>query len=248
MVIDIHAHITAYDLTAAKAELLRTADLFQIDRIYVSGLKSYYSNEEEIALLNQAVYSFMKEQPARVGGAVYVNPKNKNVMDVVKCAVEEQGFEMIKLWVCTFADDPAVDPIMAYAEQNGVPVLFHAFHKATMQVPNESTGIHIANIARRHPHTKIIMAHLGGNCYDGIPSIRDCKNVWSDLSGSIYGGDALNYAVENIGAERILFGSDMPASFLVNVGKVQGADLSQEQREMIYWKNAKKLLNRSFRV
>ena len=92
------------------------------------------------------------------------------------------------------------------------------------------------------------MAHLGGNSYDGIPAIRDCKNVWSDLSGSIYGGDALNYAVENVGAERILFGSDMPVSFLVNVGKVQGADLSQEQREMIYWKNAKKLLNRSFRV
>ena len=98
---------------------------------------------------------------------------------------------MIKLWCCTFADVPAMDPVMEFAEENGAPILFHSFKKSNGQIPNETTGIHVANIARRHPKTKILMAHLGGSACDGIPAIRDLKNVWCDQSGTIYHGEDL---------------------------------------------------------
>ena len=249
MIIDIHTHVWAGAYEANKASLLKAIDRFGLAKIYVSGLKSYQSDEEEIDLLNKMVYDFMREEPEKVGGAVYLHPRNSNVMDVLKRATQEQGFEMIKLWVCTFADDPSVDPIMDYAEANGLPVLFHAFHKANGQVPNETTGIHVANIARRHPKTKILMAHLGGNAHDGIPAIRDCKNVWCDNSGgSFFKGDDMNYTVENIGAERVLFGTDMPGCCGSNIGQILGADLTQEQRELIFWKNAKILLDPNFRL
>ena len=188
----------------------------------------------------------MAEEPELIGGAVYVNPKNKNVMDVIKRATQEQGFEMIKLWCCTYADDPSVDPIMEYAEENGIPVLFHSFKKSTVQVPNETTGIHVANLARRHPKTKILMAHLGGSSYDGIPAIRDLKNVWCDHSGTLNNGDDLNYALEYIGPDRILFGTDN--TYLQNIGQVMGADLTDAQRELIFFKNAQKLLDRNYRL
>ena len=249
MIIDIHTHIWGSRYESDKQTLLKAMDRYGLARIYVSGLRSYVSDEEEIDFLNKIVYDFMKEEPEKVGGAVYLNPKNANVMDVLKRATQEQGFEMIKLWVCTTADDPSVDPIMDYAEANGLPVLFHAFHKANGQVANETTGIHVANIARRHPKTKILMAHLGGNCYDGIPAIRDLKNVWVDTSGStFFHGDDLNYTVEQIGVERILFGTDQTGSCGSNIGQVLGADLTQEQRELIFYKNAQKLLDRNFRL
>lgn len=249
MIIDIHTHIwgkTPEGLANSKAIVRTAIDTFGFDRVYVSGLANYVSNEAEISHLNREVAKFMAEDPAHIGGAVYVNPQNSNVMDVIRQACEEQGFEMIKLWCCTFADDPSVDPIMEYAEKNGIPVLFHSFHKSTKQVPNETTGIHVRNIALRHPKTKIIMAHFGGNCYNGVPVIRDLKNVWCDQSGSIYHGDELNYAVEQLGAERILFGTDNV--FLPNVGQVMGAELTDAQRDMIFCKNAQKLLSRSFRL
>lgn len=248
MMIDIHAHIwgkTREGLELSKQQLLKCADSFGVDRIYVSGLYNYFSDEAEIDYLNGEVVKFMAEEPELIGGAVYLNPKNKNVMDVLKRATQDQGFEMIKLWCCTHADDPSVDPIMEYAEGNGIPVLLHAFKKHK-QVPNESTGIHIARIARRHPKTKILMAHLGGCSYDGIPTIRDLKNVWCDHSGTIYHGDDLNYALEYLGPERILFGTDN--LYLPNIGQVLGADLTDAQREMIFWKNAQKLLDRNFRL
>lgn len=249
MIIDIHTHIWGTRSENDKINLLAAMDRYHVDRIYVSGLQSRTSDREEIARLNSLVYEFMQQEPERVGGAVYVNPRHKDVLDVIQRAVEEQGFEMIKLWICTHADDPAVDPIMEYAERTGVPVLFHAFRKSTEQVENESTGIHVANIARRHPKTKILMAHLGGSCYDGIPAIQELKNVWVDNSGfRLFRGDDLNYTIERIGAERILLGTDMPGCCASNIGQVLGADLTQAQRELIFYKNAQKLLNRNFRL
>ena len=249
MLIDIHAHIWGTFPNADKSKILKAMDRYHLTRVYVSALQKALSDEEGIAYLNDLVSDFMKEEPERIGGAVYLNPKNKNVIDVLKRAVQEQGFEMIKLLCCTLADDPAVDPIMEYAEENGIPVLLHALHKAVGQGKNESTGIHIANIARRHPKTKIIMAHLGGNCYNGLPAIRECKNIWCDNSGgSFYRGDDMDYAVELLGAERILFGTDMPVGCGANIGQIQEASLTEEQRELIFWKNAKRVLDRSFRL
>lgn len=247
MIIDIHAHIWGGDMLEKTKENVREGiRRGNIDRVYVSGLKSYMSDADEVHALNQYVYDFMQEDPEHIGGAVYVNPAMDNTMDEIKRACEERGFEMIKLWVATYADEPCVDPVMEYAEANGLPVLFHSFHKAFGQVAHESTGIHIANIARRHPKAKILMAHFGGNAYNGIPAIRDLPNVWCDQSGTIYSGDTLNYAVEYLGAERILFGTDNAT--VVNIGQVYGADITPEQRELIFYKNAQKLLDRNFRL
>lgn len=246
MVIDIHAHIWGGQVERCRALLLEAMERYGIDRVYVSGLQSLVPSCEEVECLNRAVAAFMREEPARIGGAVYCNPRNPDTVAVIRRGIEEQGFEMIKLWCCTFADDPSVDPIMEYAESAGVPVLFHSFKKSTVQVKNETTGVHVANIARRHPKTKILMAHFGGSAYHGVPCVRDLPNVWCDMSGTPYMGEELQYAVEFLGAERVLFGSDN--AFLSCIGQVMGAGFTPEQRERIFWKNAKKLLDRSFRL
>ena len=246
MIIDIHAHLSSRCVEAGRQKILNAAERYGIDRIYVSSLMDLYSDEEQIQFLNNLVAEFIRDEPDIVGGAVYVNPHHKNVLDVIKRATEEQGFEMIKLWCCTYADDPSVDPIMEYAAQTGLPVLFHAFKKSTPQVATESTGIHVANIARRHPQTKVIMAHFGGSAYDGIPCIRDIKNVWCDQSGTPFHGEELEYAVEMLGADRILFGTD--GAFINNLAQVKGASLTQCQRDQILYQNAQKLLDRNFRL
>lgn len=244
--IDIHAHIWGKCIEAGKRSILQAAEKYGIQRVYVSGLQSYYSDEEEVDFLNRAVYTFMRESQDVIGGAVYVNPRNKNVMDVIKRATQDQGFDIIKLWCCTLADDPTVDPIMDYAALNGIPVLFHAFKKAEGQIPNESTGVHIANIAKRHPDTKIIMAHCGGNGYDGIPCVRELNNVWCDHSGSPFHRNEIQYAVENLGTERVLFGTDN--AFATNIAQVMAADLTEVQKALIFSGNAKKVLDRNYRI
>jgi len=248
VVIDIHAHIWGGQVERCRALLLEAMERYGIDRVYVSGLQSLVPSCEEVERLNRAVAAFMREEPARIGGAVYCNPRNPDTVAVIRRGIEEQGFEMIKLWASVEADDPSVDPVLEYAEEAGIPVLVHAIHDSIRQPAGCSTAVHVANAARKHPKTKLLMAHFGGNCYHGIPAIRECKNVWCDMSGPSFHGGELDYAVESLGAERILFGSDMPGPYITNYGQVMGAELKEEQRQLILYKNALKLLDRGFRL
>ncbi len=251
MVIDLHAHLHFSPTTQACTQtLLRTMDVYGIDKAYVSNVDGgYYPTPEIVRRNNESVAELIRLHPDRFGGAVYVNPRNSDAEDVLRRGFEDQGMSLVKLWVASRADDPCVDPVMEYAESIGVPVLFHTFKKVERVIPTEPTGVQIASIARRHPHTKIIMAHFGADAYDALPAIRDCPNVWCNYALSIFVGDAMDYAVETIGVDRIVYGSDMPGvSVPVNLGKVLTAGLTPVQRDKIFYQNARKLLDRSFRL
>lgn len=248
MVIDMHAHLWAGHMEQDKEEILRAMDEFGIDKVYVSALKWERPTQDEVEMLNHAVAAFHKEHEKEIGGYVFVNPVNQNALDVLKRGIEEQGMLGMKLWIDVFCDDPCVYPLIEKTIDYGVPVLIHAFYKANGQMQYESIGTHVANLAKRYPEAKLIMAHLGGNSYHGIPAIRHCANVWVDYSGSIFRGDDLEYAVECLGSERIMHGSDMPGSYLVNYGQVLEARISQAEKENILYRNALKVFDRSFRL
>jgi predicted TIM-barrel fold metal-dependent hydrolase len=87
------------------------------------------------------------------------------------------------------------------------------------------------------------MAHLGGDWEYGYKVARECPNVYVDTSGSIAEMDEIEKLVGAIGAERVLFGTDnSDLSFCV--GKILGADLTDGQREAIFWRNAARLIER----
>jgi len=242
VIIDIHAHIWGGNYENNKREIMKACELYNISKVYISGLRSYYSDKDEINELNYEVHKFSKEQPDYIGGFCYVNPVNDNCIDVLKKGIEEYGMKGMKLWVATYCDDPLVFPLVEKCIEYNIPVLIHSFKKAVGQLEFETTGPHTAELARRYPDARFIMAHLGGNAYHGIKSIKNYKNVWVDISGSIFRRDDVDYTVEQIGAERILFGTDMTGSFLVNYGQIEEANLTAEQRDLIYYKNAFKVL------
>jgi predicted TIM-barrel fold metal-dependent hydrolase len=66
--------------------------------------------------------------------------------------------------------------------------------------------------------------------------------VYLDTSGSVIDEGMIEIAVREFGAERLLFGTDMTMEG--GVGKIFGADITEEQREMIFWKNMKGILER----
>lgn len=248
MIIDAHTHIWGGDYDGSTRELLRACDMFGISKLHVSGLKSHYPDEAEVAALNADVHRFMKEKPELVEGYCYVNPVHANASEVLKRGVEEYGMSGMKLWVATFCDDPRVFPLVEACIGYNIPILIHSFHKAVDQLEFETTGVHVANLAERYPNAKLLMAHFGGNCYHGIRAVRGYRNVWHDFSGSPFRRDDVDYAVERVGADRIVFGSDMPITYLVNYGQVEEANLTAEQRERIYSKNALELFDRNFYV
>jgi len=245
MLIDIHAHIWQGHYNENKEEIMKACELYEISKVYISGLNTYFPDETEISELNQEVHKFMHEQPDKIGGFCYVNPINKNCLDVLKKGIDEFGMSGMKLWVATFCDDPIVYPLVEKCIDYRIPILIHAFHKAFDQLPYETLGENVGRLAEKYPESKLIMAHLGANCYNGIKPIQKYTNVSADISGSIFRRDDVDYAVKHLGAERVLFGTDMIGSFLVSYGQIMEADLSEAQKDLIYYKNALKLLDRS---
>ena len=76
MLLDMHTHLWVQDGSRDTAEenkrtILKTCENFQVDRIYLSSLGSYYPDEEEIRCLNRMTYDFMREYPELVRGYCY---------------------------------------------------------------------------------------------------------------------------------------------------------------------------------
>lgn len=244
MLIDVHAHIMEEDQVE---NLLRTAERYGVDRYYVSTLLGgYYPNEQEIEDSNAMLARIMKEHPSIFKGYVYVNPQHDNRMDVLRKGIEEQEMSGLKLWVATYCDDPRVFPLVEKMIEYDKPIIIHTFVKAVGQLDHESTSKHVANLAERYPEAKLIMAHLGGEPCHGIRPIAKYKNVWVDHSGTLVGSNDLQHAIDLLGVDRILFGTDMPIAFASSYGQVLEANLTNEEREKIFWKNTMELFGEGF--
>ncbi|MEG1752613.1 MAG: amidohydrolase family protein, partial [Christensenella sp.] len=239
MIIDVHAHIMTEDYERDKRDIREAISRYGIDRLYISAIDGaqFYPNVEQINSYNAEMHRFMREDETHIKGYCYVNPNNSNTLDVLKNGYENYGMSGVKLWVSNFCDDTEVFPVIEFCIERDWPVLIHSFHKAIGQLPHETTGPNVAALARRYPNAKLLMAHLGANCYHGIKAIKNCPNVMVDFSGSIFRRDDIDYTVEMLGADRIMFGTDLPqpGSFLSNLGRVMEAELSQEQRDKIMY-------------
>jgi len=106
--------------------------------------------------------------------------------------------------------------------------------------------------ANDFPQATLILAHLGnsGDAIDSselqVRAIQAARhgNVYADTSSaqSLLPG-IIEWAVGEIGAERILFGSDTPLYFSPSQrARIDHADLSDAHKRMILWENARRIL------
>lgn len=237
--IDIHGHIWLGQEEKNAADMRKAAEKFGVEAIFISALGSHQPDKREIDALNDRCFALCREDPLFYP-YVTVAPEQENALEVLENGIS-RGAVGMKIWVSCLCDAPCCDPLYRRCAVAGLPVLIHTFSKSVGQLPNESTAVHLAAAARRHPDTKFILAHLGGNCYHGIPLIRELPNVYADFSGSGCRADDLPYALEQLGAARILFGTDMPGSFAMSWGQVLAAGLTDRERELILSGNARRL-------
>ncbi len=100
------------------------------------------------------------------------------------------------------------------------------------------------------PKARLILAHLGHDELNQTfvlqtEAIKQAAagNVYTDTSSSssVFSG-LIEYAVNEIGADRILFGTDSPCYFSpMQKARIQYAEIDQAAKEAILWKNAERL-------
>ena len=256
-VLDIHVHpLNCFGScgVASPAEdaerLIAAARRSGVTRMCVFSLHETTPHEPTPGQCRQAndyVLRLRDAQPETILPFCYVTPAfpDEAVAEIERC-VGDHGMAGVKLWVARRATDPGLDPIMEAAVATDVPVLQHAWLKTTGNLPGESTPFDVADLARRHPAARIIMAHLNGVGHRGLEAVVDVPNVVVDTSGGDPESGMVEAAVRRLGAHRVVYGSDAPIRhFGVTMNKVLGADLPDADKRAILWDNALRILKRS---
>lgn len=84
----------------------------------------------------------------------------------------------------------------------------------------------IRELSGRYPNVKVIVAHIGRafclpTALAGLPSLADCENLWFDNAANL-NPDVMAFAIELLGPERIIYGSDLPITLIRGMREYDG--------------------------
>jgi predicted TIM-barrel fold metal-dependent hydrolase len=243
MIIDIHSHIGdpwyAYWKQNVEVEdHLASMDRWGIDKRCVSWWQPHNAPDRG----NQIIAKIVHKYPDRFIGFAVINPRwyNDSVEEVIK-AKKEYGMKGLKFHpaACHYRPDlPVMDRVMEKALELKFPLLFHC------GADEYSNPHNLGNLARRFPEATIIMAHLGEEAwFEAIALAGSLPNIILDTTGSQNWYRIINYALDMVGEDRIVFGMDFPAyNPGPEISKVRDADITEAQKQKIMGGNAARLL------
>jgi len=247
LIIDIHFHSRKSEISECikYAKKLQISKICNLGSVYQYGLGN--PTKKQIESINNATIRSVRRYSGFMVGFCFLNPRHDKEFirkEIVRCLSDKlQG---IKLEHCLNCRDKKLDVIMKIAEEMKLPVLQHCFYDVLKQVPDESDPSDVANLASRFPKVNIIMPHLAGCGIRGVQDVRPYPNVYVDTSGMQPVNGLVEYAVKELGAKRVLYGSDVyyPSGrdFAAQLGRVLGARIKESEKELILGLNAKKIL------
>lgn len=253
MVIDAHAHIewcpdpgASFRGTLDEAQI-EAGDVLGIDIFVCSCLAPRPSTPDTFRQANDRLMAAMREFPGRIWGYCYVNPGygREALAEIDRCLAVEDMVG-VKLYNEYFFDDPVVRPVIERCIELGVPILEHQGHCTDVPVdqPYLSDAGHLTRVANAYPDLKLILGHIcgGGDWEWTIKQAATAPTLWADTSGSVVDEGAIEMAVDLIGAHRLLFACD--GSLTAGVGKMRGAQISEEDRRAILGGNFLRLVGR----
>lgn len=245
---DTHGHFTGLSGTPQQRvdQILAHADRMGIEKLMICmGLKFHFDpTPDELHDDNDAVLRAVEHGQGRIMGFVYLNPKHVHASlgELERC-VENGPMVGIKLWIAMRCNHPNVDAIVSRARQLGVPVLQHVYQRTLQNKEGESSPSDLSELAIRHPDATFIAAHTGNDWEQGIRAIRRNQNVYCEICGSDPTAGMVEMAVRELGAQRIIYGSDIDGrSFASQIAKVTGANISDRDKALILAGNLKNIL------
>lgn len=252
---DNHCHISGLTGTATERidRLLGLADRVGVEKLCLylgTHLGGENPDPEQLTKDNDFVMEAARHAPSRVVGYVYLNPNHLDfsLKEFDRC-VRDGPMVGVKLWVAKRCNAPELDPIVRRAAEQKAVIYQHTWLKVGGNQPGESTPFDIVELARRHPEVRLICGHSGGDWERGIRVIRSTPNLFLEIAGSDPCSGFVEMAVRELGADRIIFGSDVSGrSFASQIAKVTGAAIPDSAKRLILRENLKGLLAPIFKA
>ena len=143
----------------------------------------------------------------------------------------------------TAITDSAYEPFLAYMNENKLHSLFHTWGGSGYDGEDL-----MAKMADKYPDGTFICGHsFSGHWKRGVEVTKQFPNVYYELTAVMDDNGAIEILCEDAGSERVLFGTDLPwFDTHHGVGAVLAADISDDDRRNIFYRNGEKLLAKRF--
>lgn len=246
---DLHCHLSGVPgLTPEErlGNLLRYADRVGIEKlcVYMGMRWAQDPTPEDLVKQNDEVLRALERHAKRAFGFVYCSARHveRSLAELERC-VAQGPMVGVKLWVAGRCDTPELDALIRRAGELKAVIFQHTWFKTNGNYPGESTPDDLVALAGRFPETPIICGHTGGTWELGVRAIRAQANLYADLAGSDPTAGITEMAVRELGAHRVIYGSDAGGrSFASQLAKVHGAKISEEDKQRIFRDNLRELM------
>lgn len=251
---DAHCHLGGQGASAAQraGELLSVARRMGVEKVLIAmGRTPHLADPTPSQLVekNNDMTAALNAFPKETLGLVYVSPKHvaASVAEIDRCLKHPRVIGL-KLWIADKCSVLAIDPIIARAAAHHATIHQHVWDKTGGNNANESTPEDLAALARRHPKTQFIAMHSGGNWERGLRALRTVPNVSAEIAGSEPVAGFVEMAVRELGADRIIWGTDAGGrSFASQLAKVYAARIPDATKQKILCDNFRRQAERALR-
>ena len=263
MIIDAHAHIFP-DKIAAKASdgisdfyggmkvrfdgtldaLFREGESAGVTRFIVQSVATVPA---QVTAINNFISESVRKFPEKLIGFGAMHPDFPEIGKEVERIIS-LGLKGIKLhsdFQQFNIDDERAFPIYEAAEGR-LPILFHLGDPRY----DFSTPERLMNVVKKFPRLTVIGAHFAGwSMWDRAVELFQHSGIYTDCSSSLYAMTPEHAAelIRKIGADRVMWGTDYPMwSARDELELFAKVPLTDEERELILYKNALTLIGEIF--
>lgn len=203
---------------------------------------------------NNIILGVMKLHPDRFTGSFTFNAVHqKESLDEIKRCVD-LGMVGAKTYYQTKINNPAFYPIVekmidlkmiihTHAETQlgvaGYRMKYNGRKPDQVSIPED-----FVDIAKRYPEAMFQHAHIGGggDWEYMCKALKHSPNVYVDTSGSNNDEHMIDFALQELGEDRLLFGSDN--MYYQSVGKILASNLTEVQKKKIFFENFNTILKK----
>jgi uncharacterized protein len=202
-------------------------------------------NDDSSALWSEAIET--SDYANRLLPGATVHPRDPDALESLRLQIA-RGASALKLHPAVqrfYPDTPELRPIYEECAKAGLPVFFHGGRAGIEpEYTHRFTLIrHYEGAVAAYPEVQFVLGHAGArDVADAIPFAQKYPNIWLDTHGQ--GVSTLGQLIDEVGAQRLLFGTDWPFYHLgASLAKVLiVTENAPEDRWAILSGNAEKLL------
>jgi predicted TIM-barrel fold metal-dependent hydrolase len=237
---------------AGARDLIETMDRNAVEKSIVFGFP--WTTLDTVKLHNNYIAAAVQRYPDRLIGLCCLDPLHPEARaEAKRClAAGLRGVGELAFYRSGIDENAlkSLAPVMELCRNQRIPVMIHTNEPVGHHYPGKSpnTLSQIFRLVQTFPDNKMILAHWGGGLFFFNLLKKELKeslaNVYFDTAASpfLYDSGIYRTAINIIGIEKIIFGSDFPLlSPSRYVNEMRDAGLSAQEIAAICGLNARKL-------